>query len=123
MSEPATTTDNADSKAAGSIYFSVEGGFTGLGRSMTITADGSTEIEVSGRRSTTEIDTATRQAIVAELDRSGLFDRNRNYPARGADLQRYEIRYRGATVVAQDTSVPEPLIHAIELLDAALRST
>ena len=104
------------------LYFAVEGGFANLARSLTVARDGSAVAELNGQRSARQIDAATRQAIVAELERSKLFDRDRTYPAQGADLQRYEIRYAGATVVAYDTSVPDPLSRAVELLEAALRS-
>lgn len=105
-----------------SIYFAVEGGYAALTRSITIGEDGAATKEISGRSSSLQLGTDQVAAIVEHLDDSGLFNRDRTYPADGADLQRYEIRYRGATIVAHDTSVPPPLTEAIQLLEAALRS-
>ena len=102
------------------VYFTVEGGFANLARSIAI-ADGRRcrgttggRVPTRGRSQETDL-----QAIVTDLDRSGLFDRNREYPApaAGADLQRYEIRYEGATVVAYDTTVPAELSGVVARLD------
>ncbi|MDH3680446.1 MAG: hypothetical protein OEV40_10915 [Acidimicrobiia bacterium] len=104
------------------IYFAVEGGYANLSRSITIAVDGEATKEISGRPSSLQLPPDQVTAIVEQLDGSGLFDRDRNYPASGADLQRYEIRYQDVTVVAHDTAVPPELTEAIQLLEAALRS-
>lgn len=104
------------------VYFEVDGGFTNQIRSLSVGSDGEAEVEVSGRSSTRRLPGERIDAITTELDRSGLFDRDRTYEASGgADLQRYQIRYRGATVVAYDTTVPSELTAAVRLLEEALR--
>ncbi len=107
------------------ITFAVEGGFTAQIRSLQIGADGAALAEVSGRRSVGRLPQDEVAAIVAELERSGLFSSDHTYPPppKGADLQRYEIGYAGATVVAYDTTVPPELTEAVRLLQAALRAT
>jgi hypothetical protein len=104
------------------VYFAVEGGFANQMRSITIAESGEATVEVNGVASDLPLDEASRAAIVAQLERSGLFDRDRTYDARGADLQRYEIRYSGSTVVAYDTSVPGDLVEPIRLLEEAIRT-
>jgi hypothetical protein len=101
------------------VYFAVEGGYAGLARSIAIAEDGAVEVRRGGEPRSGAIGEADLQAIVTELDRSGLFDHNREYPApaAGADLQRYEIRYKGATIVASDTVVPAELSDVIARLD------
>ncbi len=103
------------------VYFAVEGGIANLVRSISIDADGAAQIEVSGRSSPRTIDAATLEAIRDQLDQSELFDQDRVYEAEGADLQRYEIRYAGHTVVSYDTSVPLGLTEAVRLLEEATR--
>ncbi len=106
------------------IIFAVEGGFTGQLRSLRIAPDGAAVAEVSGRRSSADLTRDQVEAITAELDSSGLFTTGARHsypPPQGADVQRYEIRYRGATVVAHDTAVPPELTTAVQLLQAALR--
>lgn len=105
------------------VYFAVEGGFANQIRSISIAPDGSAVVEVSGRTAEGQVEAATVAEIVAELDRSGLFDRDRTYDVEGgADLQRYELRYAGHTIVAYDTTVPPELDTAIAMLEAAIRS-
>lgn len=106
------------------ITFGIEGGFAAQLRSLQISPDGDLVADISGRRSTGRLSKAQLAAIVAALDASGLFDADHSYPApsNGADLQRYEITYRGHTVVAHDTTVPRALNGAVRLLDAALRA-
>ena len=105
-----------------SIYFAVEGGFANQRRSITIAAGGEATVDVNGVVSDAALDGVSRSAIVSELEASGLFDRDRTYDAQGADLQRYEIRYAGSTMVAYDTSVPDELVEAIRLLEEAIRA-
>lgn len=120
--QPTTTT--TDTEQDMEVYFAVEGGFANQMRSMTFGADGQAEIEISGRSSQRVLASDVVDAITTELDRSGLFDQDRTYqPGEGADFQRYEIRYRGATVVAYDTTVPPELTEAVRLLDQAIRGT
>ena len=70
-----------------------------------------------------QLEPAVSESIVAALEESGLFDQDRTLePEGGADLQRYEIRYAGHTVIVYDTTIPEELATAIELLEAAIRS-
>lgn len=105
------------------IRFAVEGGFAHQMRTLQIEAGGTAVAVVSGRRSTSRLAERDVAAIVAELDRSGLFDEDRSFPPpQGADLQRYEIGYAGTTVVAHDTTVPPELAGAIRLLQAVLRA-
>ena len=103
------------------VYFAVDGGFANLVRNISIDGDGVAQIEVSGRSSERTLDPATVEAIRDQLAQSGLFDQDRTYDAEGADLQRYEIRYAGHTVVSYDTSVPLELTEAIRLLEEAIR--
>lgn len=104
------------------ISFTVEGGFTNQIRSLRIDPGAEALVEVSGRSASGQLDAERVQAIVAELDASGLFDRDRTYPApAGADQQRFEITYDGATVVAYDATVPPELTEAVRLLDESLR--
>jgi hypothetical protein len=117
-----TATGQSEEQPDMSIHFAVEGGFANLARSITIGDGGAAEVETSGTTRDATVDPATVEQIVAELEASGLFDRDRRYDAEGADLQRYEIRYAGATVVAFDTAVPGELTGAIELLEAAIRA-
>ena len=101
------------------VDFSVEGGYANLARSVAISETGAYEVERSGHRSSGTMSQAELDALVAELDESALFDRDREYPppAGAADLQRYEIRYNGVTVVAYDTTVPPELTRAVSSLD------
>ena len=103
------------------IYFSVEGGFANLGRTITITTDGTASVDANGRVSEGTLDTKTVSNIVDLLDRSALFDRDSTFAAEGADLQRYEIHYRGSTVVAYDSAIPDGLVEALALLDQTIR--
>jgi hypothetical protein len=104
------------------VFFAVEGGFANLARIISINGDGMAQIEVSGRASERTLDEATVEAIRAQLAQSGLFDQDRTYETEGgADLQRYEIRYAGHTVVSNDTTVPPELTEAIRLLEEAIR--
>jgi hypothetical protein len=104
------------------IYFAVDGGIANQMRSIAIAPDGSATVEVNGRAGTKVLPPATVEAITAQLAASGLFDRDLNYPAQGADLQRYEIRFQGATVVWFDTSAPPALQAPAAALERALRS-
>ncbi len=104
------------------IYFGVEGGFANQMRSITIADDGSAMVDISGTTSEKQLDSAAVKALVAQLEASGLFNQDRTYEASGADLQRFEIRYAGATVVGYDTSLPDELRPATAMLDAAIRS-
>ena len=104
------------------ISFAVEGGFTNQIRSLDIDPDGAAHVEVSGRSADGRLEAARVDAIVSELDASRLFDRDRTYPApEGADQQRFEITYEGATLVAYDATVPDELVDAVRLLEASLR--
>lgn len=125
--ERSTTTEQSTTTKGMSqsmeVYFAVEGGFANQIRSLSIAADGAATAEVSGRSSQGEVEPAILRTIISELDGSGLFDQDRTYEATGgADLQRYEIRYDGATVVAFDTTVPAELTEVIRLLDETLRA-
>lgn len=120
-SNPASTASSEPAHEDPLIRFRVDGGFANQIRRITIGAGGTARIEVSGRPAERRLAPETIRAIVAELDASGLFDRDRTYPATGADLQRFEIRYAGATVVGYDTSLPEELRAAVRLLEAAIR--
>jgi hypothetical protein len=105
------------------ISFEVEGGYTAQLRSLEIADDGTTTAMVSGRTSNGRLEQEQVEAIVAELERSRLFDTDRTYPPKGgADLQRYQIRYAGSAVVAYDTTVPPELTEVIRLLQQALRA-
>ena len=104
------------------IYFAVEGGIANQMRSIAIAPDGSAAVEINGRASTKTLPPATVTALTAQLAGSGLFDRDRTYPAQGADLQRYEIRFRGVTVIWFDTSTPPGLQATAGELEQALRS-
>jgi hypothetical protein len=105
------------------IEFAVSGGFANLTRRVRIDEARDVELERGGRRARATIDEAELTELVGLLDTSGLFDRDREFPAsaRAADLQRYEIRYGGATVVAYDTTVPPQLDRAVEVLEALAR--
>lgn len=105
------------------VRFAVEGGFANLARSVTIDGDGAVIRIRSGQESAGRLSTDEVTAIERALDGSGLFDRDRQYPAPpgAADLQRYEISYQGHTLVAYDTTVPPELNEAVALLDAATR--
>ncbi len=106
------------------ITFEVEGGYAAQLRSLRLSGDGAAVAEVSGR---TFVGTRPREeveTIVAELSGSGLFEDGATHtypPQAGADLQRYQIGYNGATVLAYDTTVPPELTKAVQLLQAALR--
>lgn len=117
------TPDRSDaSSEAHMISFAVEGGFTGQMRSLHVDPDGAALVEVSGRSARGRLDAARVDAIVAELDASGLFDRDRTFPApEGADQQRFGITYDGATIVAYDATVPTELTAAVLLLEESLR--
>lgn len=104
------------------ISFAVEGGFANQMRCLRVDPGGEALVEVSGRSSSGQLDAARVEAIVTELDASGLFDRDRTYPApAGADQQRFEIAYDGATIVAYDATVPSDLTEAVRLLEESLR--
>lgn len=105
------------------ISFAVEGGFANQMRTIRIDPAGHAEVELSGESVRGELDTARVAQIVAQLEACGLFDRDRAYPPpRGIDLQRYEIAYGGATIVAYDTTVPPELTEAVRLLEESLRA-
>jgi len=104
------------------IYFAVDGGIANQMRSIAIASDGAAAVQVNGRSTSTQLPADTVQGLTRQLTESGLFDRNRSYPAQGADLQRYEIRFRGATVVWFDTSTPAALQAPTAALERALRS-
>lgn len=105
------------------ITFAVEGGIANLMRSLRIDPTGQIQVDVNGRSSRGELAAERVARIVAALESSGLFDRDRTYsaPPAGADLQRYEISYADATIVAHDTTVPPELKEAMDLLEEALR--
>lgn len=105
------------------ITFAVEGGIANQMRSLRIDPTGEAQVDVNGRRARGEVGTSRFTQIVAALESSGLFDDDRTYsaPPGAADLQRYEVTYAGAAVVAYDTTVPPELNEAIRLLDETLR--
>ena len=105
------------------IAFAVEGGIANQMRSLRIDPTGMAQTDINGSSAGGELDASRVAQIVAALESSGLFTRDRTYPAppSGADLQRYEITYEDATVVAHDTTVPPELSQAIRLLEEALR--
>ncbi|WP_088319317.1 hypothetical protein [Kineosporia sp. R_H_3] len=96
----------------------VEGGFTGMRYGVVLEDDGTCRVDRNGVVTDRPVGPATAAAVVAELDRSGLFDRDREYLALGADLRRYEVVHRGVTVVAQDTNVPAALARGLDMLVA-----
>ena len=51
------------------IYFSVEGGFANLGRTITITTDGTASVDANGRVSEGALEAETVSGIVDLLDR------------------------------------------------------
>jgi hypothetical protein len=117
---PGYSSSATDAQGAGVIvYFSVEGGYGNLARSIAIAEGGAVEVERGGKPTSDVIGKADLEAIVTDLNRSGLFDRNREYPppTGAADLQRFEIRYAGATIVAYDTTVPAELADVVARLD------
>lgn len=101
------------------IYYAVQGGFTGLNRSTTIATDGATVWDSNDSTTNGSIALEDLDTLKTELDNSGLFDRDREFPAphNMADLQRYEVRYKGATVVAYDLTIPPELSQAIAHLN------
>jgi hypothetical protein len=101
------------------LHLDVSGGYANLKRSVTIGESGSVERELGGTRSRRALEPTDLGALLAELDASGLFDQDREYPPPpgAADLQRYEIRYRGVTVVAYDTTVPPELGSVLSRLE------
>jgi hypothetical protein len=102
--------------------FSADGGFANLSRAIEVHDDGSAEVVRGTARTASRPDQATIAAIVAKLDASALFDRDREFAAvPGADLQRYTITYRGYTVVAFDTVVPPALVDAIVGIERIIR--
>lgn len=105
------------------ITFAVEGGIANQMRSLRIDDTGQIQADVNGRSSRGELDADRLARIVAALESSGLFNHDRAYPPPpgGADLQRYEITYGDATIVAHDTTVPPELKEAMNLLEEALR--
>lgn len=119
--EPDTGITNGEEVGEMTIHYTVEGGFTGQTRKLTIGEDGSVKIDRNGAVTTGRLDASRRTAVLDALDGSGLFvrDREDRQPA-GADLQRYEIRYRGHTVVVWDTTIPPELGEALTLLDEVL---
>lgn len=109
------------SEASEVVRYSVEGGFTGLVRSVVVLDDGTVEVSRGGVSSTTRWPVDRVRSLVADLDVAGLFTEDREFtPPSGADLQRYEIAFAGATVVAYDTVVPPELGDVMARLDAAL---
>jgi hypothetical protein len=105
------------------VEFGVSGGFANLTRRVAIDEASEVDLDRGGRRARATIDDADLAELVGLLDASGLFDQDREFPptAPGADLQRYEIRYRGTTLVAYDTTVPPELDRAVALLEALAR--
>lgn len=91
------------------IRFEVEGGYLALMRSIVIEPDGRATIEVSGRTSTADLDPGTVERLQQQLEDSGLFGADSRLETEGADLQRYTVTYRGATLVATDGVVPNEL--------------
>jgi len=108
-----------DSDEGGSdvvIRFSVEGGFAGLSRTLTILADGEALVETTGGTTEGHVDSVELARLMEQLEASGLFDEDGVFEAEGADLQRYEIQFFGATVAATDGAVPRRLVEPIETL-------
>lgn len=119
----ATSWTDPDGEEDAVITFDVEGGFAAQVRSLRLDSQGTAVAEVSGRAMTGRIAREDVAAIVAELEASGLFREGARHtypPPGGADVQRYEIGYGGASVVAHDTTVPPELTTAVRLLQAAL---
>jgi len=104
------------------ITFSVEGGFTGLSRSLEIRADGSATVDSNGAVSTGQVEPAELDRLVEALETSGLFEEDATFEAEGADLQRYEIQFAGATVVAFDTAIPDALTEPIDALSQLMNA-
>lgn len=105
-----------------SVDYTVEGGYPGRALSVSAHHDGRVEVRRPGGRTSVRVAPDQVQAIEAALAGSGLFDRDREFPAPagGADLRRHQIRYAGCTVVAYDTTVPPALAEAVRLLERAL---
>jgi hypothetical protein len=97
------------------VRYSVEGGIAGLSRSMEIDEDGSAMVDRGGTPTTVIVDGERLAAIVDSLRASGLFDRDREIEADGADLQKHAITFEGATVVVYDGAIPASLEEAIAM--------
>lgn len=110
------------------IVFTVSGGITGASRVLRLDADGAAVAEGTGAAVPGRLPPGDVDGITEALDASGLFDpgaaaeRTFPPPAGAADVQSYEIRYRGATVLAHDTVVPDRLAPAVRRLRLALQS-
>jgi hypothetical protein len=124
-SQPTSQPTITDGQEDVVITFEVEGGYTAQQRSLRLGRRGAAVAEVSGRSWTGTLPPEEIDAIVAELEASGLFEDGAGHtfaPSAGADLQRYQIGFNGASVTAYDTTVPTTLTRAVQLLQAALRS-
>ena len=103
------------------VYLAIEGGFANIMRSLSIAADGKATLTVGGNVVEGAIDAALLDTITSQLAESGLFAEDQTFPAEGADLQRYELRFGDATVIAFDGSIPPSLEEPINLLQQELR--
>lgn len=103
------------------VEYAVEGGYAHQLRSVAVHEDGTLDVVRGGARSSVRWGADQVRALVTELEASGLFGTDHEFPAAaGADLRRHEIRYAGATVVAHDTTVPPVLRAAVSMLEQAL---
>lgn len=100
------------------IRYSVEGGYGGLSRTLTILADGEAEVETSGGVTPGRVDSVELARLMEQLEKSGLFAEDGSFEGGGADLQRYEIQFFEATVVTTDGAIPAALVEPIQTMDA-----
>ncbi len=105
--------------------YDVEGGYTNQMSHVAVHEDGTVDLVRGGARSRTHWDDEEVRALAADLEASGLFGEDHDFPGpRGAaDLRRHQIRYAGACVVAYDTAVPPQLASVLTRLEQALLST
>ena len=117
------TAVQAPAALAPALSFSRSGGFAGFDERLDIAEDGTLTLTRRGRVVTRRaMPRETLGGLTTALDDCELFDQDRTYTGRGADLITYEISYNGRNIVAQDGAVPEALQPVLQELQTLLQT-
>jgi hypothetical protein len=106
------------------IEYHRSGGFAGVIEDLIIYDDGRAVLTQRTGRSEFTLDEDSVKQITEKLEQATFSALKKEYlPERpGADFFEYEISYKGHTVKAQDTAVPESLLPVLESLNEIINS-
>lgn len=113
--------DSGVTTLKGPVTLSVSGGIAGLSESVIVDPDGTATLTRGSRATVAEVSAGEIAVLAEDLERGDLFDEDRVFRGRGADLREYTVTYGGVSVTADETSIPEELLPVIEFLESIPR--